>query len=460
MEEQIDLSVTDFHPIQTTEYIDRRIMGGEQEYGILVRGDKREKFTEKGWEVKGDSSFLDNGARFYEDQGHPEYASPETDTPLTATLYDRAGELIAGRRLTYENTKISIKRENKRLYKHNRDSDGNAYSAHENYCLDENSLRQEKFLADLEFLANRIIPFLATRQIFIGSGFINENGNYELSQRASKIDQKISNSTTCERGMINSRNEPLANPGSFSRLHLIVADSNMSDPTIFLKYGTMALVLDLFEDGYLDPFKLKKPVRSIRNISLDMDMKNKYGIVGESSMTAIEINRIYLDKAEQHYASRDNQTAEILRRWGDSLDHIKEDSKNLDSQLDWRIKRKLLKTYMKKYGGSLKDNQLRLVELQFHDVDRRRGLFQLLEQAGRVERFFSEDQIMYASKNPPKSTRARARGEIRKLTRKIRNKGHTISFGWDYIMINNRRFKMDDPYDTYEDLEEKILRLI
>ncbi len=43
------------------------------------------------------NAVLTNGARYYVDHAHPEYSSPECRTPLSATLYDRAGEIVMQR---------------------------------------------------------------------------------------------------------------------------------------------------------------------------------------------------------------------------------------------------------------------------------------------------------------------------------------------------------------------------
>jgi proteasome accessory factor A len=198
----------------------------------------------------------------------------------------------------------------------------------------------------------------------------------------------------------------------------------------------------------------------MRNISTDLEMKTKYKVARRKAMTAIEIQREFLDIAEKYSSSRDSQTDEILRRWRYSLDHLLEDSDELDSQIDWRIKKKFLERYMKKKGGNLNNYGIRLLDLQFHDVDRQRGIFQLLEKRGEVEKFFSEEQIEYAAKNPPKDTRAKIRGNIAKLSKRIPGGRPHIELNWDSIKIRNSRHNIDNPYLTYEDLEETLKRQI
>ena len=81
----------------------RRIFGLECEYGLIsssgggnislsvesALGYLFEKVVSR---QRGTNDFLRNGGRLYQDTGcHPEYATPECDSPLDLTLYDKAG---------------------------------------------------------------------------------------------------------------------------------------------------------------------------------------------------------------------------------------------------------------------------------------------------------------------------------------------------------------------------------
>jgi proteasome accessory factor A len=82
--------------------------------------------------------FLENGARLYLDVGsHPEYATPECDSPEQVVAHDKAGERIledlvaaAEQRLHEEGIAGQIS-----LFKNNTDSAGNSYGCHENYLV-------------------------------------------------------------------------------------------------------------------------------------------------------------------------------------------------------------------------------------------------------------------------------------------------------------------------------------
>jgi proteasome accessory factor A len=54
--------------------------------------------------------------------------------------------------------------------------------------------------------------------------------------------------------------------------------------------------------------------------------------------------------------------------------------------------------------------KLRLLDLQYHDVDRRRGLYQRLVDNGHMRRLFTDDEVAVAAEEPPAETRAFFRG--------------------------------------------------
>jgi proteasome accessory factor A len=72
---------------------------------------------------------------------------------------------------------------------------------------------------------------------------------YELTQRADVLDEAVSSATTRVRPMINTRDEPHANPDEFRRLHVIVGDSNRSQTSTWLRLATTHLVLCMIEES-------------------------------------------------------------------------------------------------------------------------------------------------------------------------------------------------------------------
>src|SRR5215471_12589327 len=224
----------------------RRIFGLENEYGLtcMLNGQcrlspdniARYLFERVIPSARNANVFLENGARLYLDTGfHPEYATPECDDVAELVSHDKAGERLvedlrhqAETRLHEDGISGDIL-----LFKNNTDSAGNSYGCHENYLVSR----------DVPFprLAEALIPFFVTRQIFAGAGKVLpmlRGFHYCLSQRAQHICQEISSSTTSARSIINTRDEPHADAERYRRLHIIVGDSNMSEVTTYLKFGT------------------------------------------------------------------------------------------------------------------------------------------------------------------------------------------------------------------------------
>ena len=282
----------------------KRIYGVETEYGIIFTPEGRKTLpVEKAIRFLFEklittehflNVFLENGARFYQDTGcHPEYATPETASPNDLVIYDRAGERILEELQFYAEEKIREERVPGKLsiFKNNTDFVGNSYGCHENFLVDRD--------VDFYYLAEQLIPFLVTRQIFAGAGkvFQTQDGvHYCISQRAQHIYQKISGTTTNDRSIINTRDEPHADREKYRRLHVIVGDSNMSEYTNFVKIATCAVVLQMIEDGFINKdFTLRHPVKAIKDISYDATCKRNLRLENGREYSPIEIQREYCD---------------------------------------------------------------------------------------------------------------------------------------------------------------------
>src|SRR5665213_910908 len=248
----------------------RRIYGIETEYGITfsLRGQRRlspdevSRFLFRKVVAWGRSSnvFLENGSRLYLDVGsHPEYATAECDTLVDAVAQDKAGESILRELVEYAQGQLSDEgiRGDIFLFKNNTDSTGNSYGCHENYCIE------------------RIDDLTRLEQVFIGAGKVVTNAKgtaYSMSQRAEHIWEAISSATTRSRPIINTRDEPHADPEKFRRLHVIVGDSNMSEFATYLKIGTASVVLAMIEDDIvqLRDYAMASPINALRDISYDL----------------------------------------------------------------------------------------------------------------------------------------------------------------------------------------------
>ena len=449
--------------------VESRIFGIENEYGLISSslGGKLNLSVESALgylfekvvsRQRGTNDFLKNGARLYQDTGcHPEYATPECDNALDLVIHDKAGERIVEELLYAAERKL---RENGIyceifIFKNNTDSVGNTYGCHENYLVERT--------VNFHKLAELLIPFFVTRQIFAGAGKVlrTRTGNhYYISQRAQHIYQEISGATTSSRGIINTRDEPHADEEKYRRLHVIVGDSNMSEFATYLKVGTTAIVLSLVEDGVIrKDMALEDPVRAIKEISHDITCRRKVRLKRGVELSAIEIQREYLECALEYYQSREAapQTLDILEKWGAILDRLHEEPRSLSRELDWVIKLDLIHSYMQRKKVGFEDQRISMLDLQYHDIKRSRGLYYILTREELVERMVTEEQIDRAVVEPPLSTRARIRSDFIKYAME-RNKSYDV--GWSYLKLNDRYQRTilcKDPFQSKDPRVEEMI---
>lgn len=445
-----------------------RIFGLENEYGLIfsphgkvylpmekILGYIFEGLIPNSWPS---NAFLTNGARFYQDTGcHPEYATPECDQVFDLVVHDKAGERIlesclpvAEKRLEDEGLSGDIY-----IFKNNTDSMGNTYGCHENYLMRR----------DLDFwkVTEQLIPFFVSRQIYTGSGKVLKSSgrsHYFISQRAQHIHEKTSSSTTSSRSIINTRDEPHADAEKYRRLHIIVGDSNMSEYATYLKVGTTALVLAMIEQGLsLSGLELEDPVKALREISRDTTLRKKVRLEGGKELTAIEIQRIYLEKAKAHVTSEgaDDMSRDIVERWEYVLEELEEDPSRLDREIDWIAKRTLINKYMDKKGCSLDDPRVAMLDLQYHDIRQDRGLYYLLCRQGLIERIASEKDVQWAVEHPPQTTRAKIRGDFIRFA-KGKNRSYTVD--WTYLKLNGYWEETILCMDPFSSVNQRVKELI
>jgi len=447
----------------------RRIFGLENEYGLTctLNGQRRLSpdnvarylFEKVIPGARNANVFLENGARLYLDTGfHPEYATPECDDLVELVTHDKAGERIvedllhqAEKRLREDGISGNIL-----LFKNNTDSAGNSYGCHENYLVSRDVYFQR--------LAEALIPFFVTRQIFAGAGKVLQTPrgyHYCISQRAQHICQEISGATTSSRSIINTRDEPHADAERYRRLHVIVGDSNMSEVATYLKIGTTALVLDMIEDGFFDrDWSLQSPVQAIRDISHDPTLREPIKLKDGRTITPLQLQMDYLEHALRYLDTIDPDpiTKDVVARWQYTLEKLGEDPQQLNRELDWIIKRELIETYMARNRLSWRDPKISLMDLQYHDIRPDRGVYYLVARHGLVERITTDEAIEKAKHFPPQTTRARLRGEF---IRQANLKGKDYRVDWVYLKLNDperETILCKDPFQSHDDRVERLIR--
>lgn len=402
------------------------------------------------------NAVLLNGARLYVDHAHPEYSTPECGDPLEATLHDKAGERImaeaarAATRLLPEGQRLL-------LHKNNSDGKGNSYGAHENYLVSRN--------VPFGRIVHHMTAFLVTRQIFTGSGKVgSEHGrdhvDFQISQRADFFEEEVGLETTLKRPLVNTRDEPHADPRKYRRLHVIIGDATMSEVQTFVKLGSASLMLMALDDDQLgDPLRLADPVEDMTNVSHDVSMARQLRLQDGSFMTAIDIQQHYFDVLDEYVSSNDLPPVykQVMGEWRSLLADIRDGYSAVSDRLDWAAKLAMLEGYRDRDGLSWNDAKLRLIDLQFHDIDPRRGLFHKLEQRGSMRRLFTDDEVAAATAAPPESTRAWFRGEC------LRRFGSdVVAANWDSLVFETgeshlMRVPMMEPRRGTRDLVEDLL---
>jgi proteasome accessory factor A len=370
---------------------------------------------------------LSNGARLYNDHGHPEYATPECRSLCDLIAQDKAGERIvfaaAQRRAQQRGLAVSI-------YKNNTDFHGASYGTHEGYLMRRS--------VPTDTLIQTLLPFFATRSIYAGAGKVgveNDSGAgalFQLSQRADFFSVEASVDTLHNRPLVNTRDEPHATPRRFRRLHVICGDANMSEYATALKVGTTSLVLKLLEEGLTSPVKLADPIRAVKQISRDITLKQTVERQGGPPVTALEIQRIYQQEAAKRLRGLDEDTDWTLAEWAAVLDALEDDPLRLADRLDWVAKYKLLDAFREEEGLDWNDPYMQSLDLAYHDVDPEQGLYYGLEQAGEMRRLVTEGRIQAAMSCPPANTRAFLRGLF------VERFGSAVrSVGWNGIAFQH-----------------------
>lgn len=448
----------------------RRIFGLETEYGITCATDSRDGLSAdevarqlfKKVVAWGRSSnvFLRNGSRLYLDVGsHPEYATAECDDLHQLIAFDRGGERImedlvkdAQRRIEAEGTPGRI-----HMFKNNSDSAGNSYGCHENYLV--------RRRGDFNRLADILVPFLIARQVMTGAGKITstpKGATYGFSQRADHMWEAVSSATTRSRPIINTRDEPHADAEFYRRLHVIVGDSSIAEPTTLLKVGSTDIMLRMIEAGIpTRDMRLENPMRAIREVSHDLTGTATMTLVSGRTITAADLLGECLERSrafvaiEGHGSQHDE---EVFDLWERAITAVTtQDFSGIDTEIDWAIKLRLLRRYQEKLGCELDDPRLARLDLAYHDISQTDGLAAKLAQRGLMRRVVTDEQIAFAADNPPQTTRAKLRGDF---IRAAQDKKRDYTVDWVHLKLNDQAQRTILCKDPFESVDERVASLI
>jgi len=432
-------------------YVEHRRVGWDFEDespGRDARGFRREAATAPEVETHLVNAVLTNGARYYVDHAHPEYSTPECADALELVGADKAGERILARSMRAVAHLLPAGQEIV-VYKNNSDGKGNSYGCHENYLVDRRTPFGE--------LVRHLLPWFVTRQVFCGAGKVGaENGApavaYQISSRADFFEEEVGLETTLKRPIVNTRDEPHADPQRYRRLHVIAGDANLCEVATFLKVATTAIVLAMIEDDFVTKdLSIAAPVAAMRTVSHDPTLRATVELREGGTATALDLQWEFLRLAEK-YADETGLEAcggpvalDALERWERVLTALEHDPRTLEGHLDWVTKLALLEAYRDRHRLGWGDARLAMMDLQYHDVRPERSLYERLVAAGKVERLVSEDTVSRAVTDPPERTRAWFRGRCLS-----RWPDAVVAANWDSLILDVgsdplRRIPMMEP---------------
>ena len=468
--------------------VTHRIMGIETEFGCMIQSQaiqtQRIKVSPEGvaarvrdytfknlelgipdlhyrdWgEPPGNGGFLFNGGRLYIDMGHLEYATPECANLFDLIAYDKAIEHVITAILRETGIEAHVA-----FYKNNIDHyTGATFGCHENF-------QTRRDVPFYRIVIPTLLPFFVTRQIYAGAGRVGgyddilEFGDgqytvddflgYQISQRADHIVTEIYEWIQFSRAIINTRDEPLSDYTKYRRLHLLVGDTNMSEYAAALKIGTTALVLDAIERYYeihgeklpIPNLDLTDPIAAIKHISRDKTFKWQVDLQNGRTISAIEIQREYLNFVQDVLTNPDEITEWILTEWDAVLNDLEADWTRLTTRLDWAAKKWFLDALVEEEQLTWDDPWLKSLDLEYHNIDPENSIFYSLQSEGCMRRVITDQQISHAITNAPRNTRARVRGYI---MRNLKKQKMPCIVDWHHIYAGQTEcFEMKEPLDT------------
>ncbi|HIE66020.1 MAG: proteasome accessory factor PafA2 family protein [Nitrospira sp.] len=466
--------------------MESRIIGLETEYGCLLKeGSQSETPESISRQIKdhifqkrklglvdlhhrahdeppGNGGFISNGGRIYLDMGHLEYATPECIDLADLVAHDRAGDRILQEAIEELGLSDRVS-----IIKNNVDHrTGATFGSHENYLVGRD------FPFSYEGLG-QMIPFLVTRQIFTGAGRVGVQlapegwvvlgegksppVRYQISQRADHIVNDFYQWVQFNRAIINTRNEPLADPARFRRIHLLLGDSNMLEYAVALKFGTTSLVLSLIEAGAGPTgLALLDPVFDLKQISRDQEREWIVTLESGKKIPAIEVQEAFFHAAERHLKGKNLDTDWTINEWGRTLEALANDPEQLIGKVDWISKEWLLQTFLEAESADWDETWMASLDLEYHNLNRDSGLSFALEDENKAARRTTDDAIALAVSAPPRNTRASGRGE---LIHSLLQQKRAYVINWATFYIDGKELlPMEDPFMTYTSEVQAYLR--
>ncbi len=394
--------------------------------------------------------FLPNGGRLYLDVGaHPEYATAECVRVRDLVANDQAGRDLLSDMAREAAATLARRGTPARFHvlANNADSAGHTYGCHESYSVPRS--------LPLEGLLPVLASFLATRPVLVGSGRPltgpgapqgqgPEDAAWGLSPRAPFLGHLSSADTTGKRALVNTRDEPHADPARLRRLHVTCADTTMVETATALRSALTLLLLDALEAGQdFSDLVLRDPLGTLAGLG-----HSAWGDVPATTtegrgLDAVDVQEEFLTRLLAHLDRNGTPTAlegveHLLRdlspRLVTALRH--RDASGVDTEVDWAVKRRLMAAQRQRRpelaGAALEALRLR-VDLAYHDLDPQLGLAGRLQSQGALATVVDEPERRRARSQPP-ATRAALRGAF---VRACLERRADFSVSWDSLRLDS-----------------------
>lgn len=345
---------------------------------------------------------LTNGARFYNDHGHPEYATPECSSLDELILHDRAGDLaVVQAALAFQ----EASGKEARIYKNNTDFHGASYGCHENYLAS----RSVSF-ADLY---HGIVPLLVARQVLCGAGKVgSEDGprcDFQMSQRADFLTTTASVDTLYRRPLFNTRDEPHADPEQWVRLHVICGDANMSPTALRIKCGLVKIALGLIESGRAPTWDLTDPVKAFKAVSRAVESEGSIELTGRKATTPRAVIESYLDAYGLMADSKEDELLDVSTLCRTLLEARFSRPTEFAQYVDWATKRRVIREFLLDEGLDWTSAIAQSLDLEYSRLDGEGGLYTYLAENGMVSEQPAPLDVANRLRAPSEENRAFAR---------------------------------------------------
>jgi proteasome accessory factor A len=311
----------------------------------------------------------------------------------------------------------------------------------------------------------RLLPFLVTRTILSGAGMIDSAGRFQIADKGPSINCVFGfGGILWDRPVFTfghffkaiyaeSWFSPREYAGLFTplqRLQIAIGDSNMCPSAQFLRVGTTLLVLDAIEAGFFGYHpRLRYPIRALRAVCADPTLSVELPLVGESPLTALQIQRFYYSACRAFVGSQSDapeESRQVLELWRRALDSLEQYARDgepgwLIGSIDWVTKRYLIEHA----APDLSWPERKKIDVRYHELSPD-GYFEMLNEAGLVAQLVEADEIERAQRTPPPDSPATTRGHyIREFALgdeplTVNWKSIVLGQGWSSRVIRLNRY--------------------